>query len=581
MKKKESLIRESVAVLFNHIAASDDRKMKYKGMNIMEKLTERKIKYPLKIKMVALVMAAIVPLLGMTIYLIVALVDYRNVYDRIVSNMTVANNYNLDFKEEMDESIYKLVVGYVSFDSIAEDNTLEDPYELISELREEFSNLMDITTDRESRAWLQSLLRNIDTLEERINDVRVSVEQGGRYDENVEMLDNNIYILTELIQDDIQYYIYYQTRSIEQLSEQLNEQVSLFLLLSTVVVGIIVVVVIVSTSFILKSITAPLDKLCRTTERISNGDFGVRARIKTQDEIGVLSDSVDDMTGKLEIMVKQIKEDERKMRHAELRLLQEQINPHFLYNTLDTIVWLIEGNDTEKAVNMVVSLSEFFRLVLSKGKEYITIREEELHIRSYLEIQQVRYRDILDYEISIDSEIYGCCILKLTLQPLVENALYHGIKYKRAKGKIVITGRKQGNLIYFEVKDNGVGMEKEELDRLREDILRPCKETEKGFGLANVNERIRMNFGMQYGMQIDSVKGQGTCVSVTLPTEYMDESGMTEHTEETEAAKFAEEVLMAKYVEKAEAAEAAKQAEKAEAKQAGDGNETDDAERTG
>lgn len=487
----------------------------------MEKQGIRQIKYPLKVKMVSLVMAAIVPLLGMTIYLIAALANYRNAYDRIVSNMTVANNYNLDFKEEMDESIYKLVVGYVSFDTIAQDNALEDPYELIGELRKEFSNLMDITTDRESLTWLQSLLRNIDTLEERINDVRVSVEQGGRYDENVEMLDNNIYILTELIQDDIQYYIYYQTKSIEQLSEQLNEQVSSFVVLSIVVVGVILTVVVVITSFVLKSITAPLDKLCRTTERISKGDFGVRARINTRDEIGVLSDSVDDMTGKLEIMVQQIKEDERKMRHGELRLLQEQINPHFLYNTLDTIVWLIEGKDTEKAVNMVVSLSEFFRLVLSKGKEYITIREEELHIRSYLEIQQVRYRDILDYEIWIDPEIYGYRILKLTLQPLVENALYHGIKYKRAKGMIVITGRKKGDLIYFEVKDNGVGMETEELEKLREDISRPCKETEKGFGLANVNERIRMNFGAQYGMQIDSVKGQGTCVSITLPAEAM------------------------------------------------------------
>lgn len=486
----------------------------------MGKQAERKVKYPLKIKMTALITAAIVPLLGMTIYLIAALADYRNVYDSIVSNMTVANNYNLDFKEEMDESIYKLVVGYVSFDRIGEDAALKDPYELIGELRSEFSNLMHITTDRESRLWLQSLLRNIDTLEERINDVRVSVEQGGRYDENVEMLDNNIYILTELIQDDIQYYIYYQTRSIEQLSEQLNEQVSSFVLFCMIMVGCIVAVVIAITSLILKSITNPLDKLCRTTECISKGDFSVRAKVRTQDEIGVLSDSVDDMTGKLEIMVNQIKEDERKMRHAELRLLQEQINPHFLYNTLDTIVWLIEGNDTEKAVNMLVSLSEFFRLVLSKGKEYITIREEEMHIRSYLEIQQARYRDILDYEIRIDPAIYGCRILKLTLQPLVENALYHGIKYKRAKGKIEITGKKEDGLIHFEVRDNGVGMEKEELEKLREDIGRPCKETENGFGLANVNERIRMNFGIRYGMEIDSVKGEGTCVSITLPAEY-------------------------------------------------------------
>ena len=170
------------------------------------------VKYPLKMKIVFLVMVAIVPLLGIAIYLIIALDNYRSAYDSIVSNMTVANNYNLNFKEELDESIYKLAVGYISFDNIQDDDSLEDPYELIGELRTDFTALAAITTDRESRVWLESLLRNIDTLEDRINDVRANVQQGGRYDENMEMLDNNIYILTELIQDDIQYYIHYQTR---------------------------------------------------------------------------------------------------------------------------------------------------------------------------------------------------------------------------------------------------------------------------------------------------------------------------------------------------------------------------------
>ena len=481
-----------------------------------------KIKYPLRVKMLALVLTAMLPLLGIAIYLIAALVDYRNVYDSIVSNMTVANNYNLDFKDEMDESIYKLVVGYVSFDNIHEDVTLKNPYSLIDELRAEFTNLMGITTDRESRVWLQSLLRNIDTLEDRVDDIRINVEQGGRYDENVKMLDNNIYILTELIQDDIQYYIYYQTRSIERLSAQLNKQVSSFIMLCVVLVTVIVTGVVTITLLLLKSITNPLEKLCRITGQISKGDFNVRAKINTLDEIGILSDSVDNMTEKLEIMVKQIKDDERKMRHAELRLLQEQINPHFLYNTLDTIIWLIEGNDTDRAVSMVVSLSEFFRLVLSKGKEYITIREEELHIRSYLEIQQVRYRDILDFGIHISPEIYDYRILKLTLQPLVENSLYHGIKYKRAKGKVTVKGRKEGGCIHFSVEDNGVGMDVGELAKLREEIARPCKETEKGFGLANVNERIRMNFGMQYGMEIHSVKGEGTRVDITIPSQRLE-----------------------------------------------------------
>lgn len=477
------------------------------------------IKYPLQSKLILLIVTAMMPLLCVAVYLIAAQISYSHEYDEIVSNMTIANNYNLDFKEQLDESIYKLVVGGATFDSISEEDTLEDPYKLIDDLREEFNNLMDITTDQESRIWLQRLLRNVDTLEDRVDDIKKNLEIGGHYSENIEMLDNNIYILSELVQDDIQYYIYYQTKSIEKLTVHLNNQVEKFIILCIALVAVIVILVIVITVFILRSITRPVEELCRVTEQIAKGDFSARAGVQTKDEIAVLAGSVNDMTERLEVMVNQIKEDERKMRYAELRLLQEQINPHFLYNTLDTIVWLIEGNHSDKAVNMVVSLSEFFRLVLSRGKEYITIQEEELHIRSYLEIQQVRYHDILDYEINIDPAIYQYQILKLTLQPLVENSLYHGIKYKRAPGKILVTGRMEGDCICFTVEDNGVGMEPEMLEKLREEIKRPCKQTETGFGLANVNERIRMNFGQKYGMEIDSVKGEGTRIKLVIPAE--------------------------------------------------------------
>ena len=150
------------------------------------------IKFPLKNKLILLVVSAIVPLLMISVYLIFALLNYSSAYDEIVGNMTVANNYNLDFKEEMDESIYKIVAGSATFDNISEDSSIKDPYVLISELQNEFKKLERITTDRESRVWLQSLLRNIDTLRDRIDDIRVNLEIGKAYDENMEMLDNNM-----------------------------------------------------------------------------------------------------------------------------------------------------------------------------------------------------------------------------------------------------------------------------------------------------------------------------------------------------------------------------------------------------
>ncbi|MDE7431458.1 MAG: histidine kinase, partial [Lachnospiraceae bacterium] len=348
-------------------------------------MQSREIKFSIKNKLIMLSAMVAVPFLIMVIYLLYALHNYSAAYDTIVSNMTVANNYNLNFKEEMDESLYKLVVGAATFETIKDDDSLEDPYVLIDELRNDFYKLMRITTDGESRTWLQIVIRNMDILEDRVGDIKANLGVENSYDTNIEMLDNNIYIMTELIQDNIQYYIYYQTQSMEHLTEQLNDRVHTFTLFCAILLGIILLIVIVLTIMIVAGIIKPIQELSQATEKISQGDFSVRVQVDTDDEVAVLADGVNIMTESIERFVRKIKEDESKMRRADLRLLQEQINPHFLYNTLDTIVWLIEGNDSDKAMNMVVSLSEFFRLSLSKGREYITIREEEQHIKSYLE----------------------------------------------------------------------------------------------------------------------------------------------------------------------------------------------------
>lgn len=468
-------------------------------------------------KILLLSAAAMLPFLILAAVLLLSMARYSRMYDKTVSNMTIANKYNLNFKEEMDESLYKLVVGYVEYENIESDGTLKDPYALIGELRKEFTKLVDITTEPESRVWLESLLRNIDTLEKRVDDILENVRIGGQYDENIEKLDNNIYILTELIQDNIQYYIYYQTKSMETVTKALNRQLQTFILACGFLVVLLAFLTVRIAHRIIVGMLRPVTELYDAMQKVAEGDLSARADVSSRDEIEILAGGFNTMAENMETLVAKIKEDEHRMRWLDLRLLQEQINPHFLYNTLDTIIWLIEGNKEEEAVDMVVALSDFFRLVLSKGKELISLEEEKQHIRSYLKIQEARYRDILEYEIRIDPSLYEYQILKLTLQPLVENALYHGIKYKRAKGHIHISGSLEGRLLRLSVRDDGVGMGKEELEQLQKEIGRPCSETEKGFGLANVNERIHMHFGPEYGMHITSEKGQGTTVELTIP----------------------------------------------------------------
>ena len=486
-------------------------------------------KNSLRKKLIALVVIAAVPLLALSIMMLGFLSQAQKAYDRIISNMTIANDYNLNFKEELDECIYKLVFDGRTFTKPGENEFIvssgtdrTNPYNLINELRDDFSTLADITTDKDSGIWLQNLLRNIDTLEDRVDDIRSNLIEGGRYNENIDMLDNNIYILTELINDDIQYYIYYQTRSIDHLSRNLSASILSFRTLTGFLLVLLISVVIIITYVILQNISRPLSELTRVTQRISDGDFSARTSVYSGDEIGRVARSVNDMASHLEVMVDQIKDDERKMRNAELRLLQEQINPHFLYNTLDTIVWLIEGHKDDEAEDMIMSLSDFFKLALSHGREFITIRDEELHIRSYLQIQQVRYTDILDYKIDIDPVIYGYRILKLTLQPLVENAIYHGIKPKRARGCITISGRlNEDQTIVLTVEDDGAGMNREQLEALRERVRLPASdESNDSFGMANVNERIRLNFGPEYGMTIDAEEGVGAKVTIRIPAQW-------------------------------------------------------------
>lgn len=481
-----------------------------------QKMNKKNI-YSLRTKLFFIAVIIIVPMIMLSIYQIIVFQNYSTAYDSIVKNITYANNYNLNFKEDMDESMYKIVVEAETFESITSNENLANPYTLIDSARKNFLHLREISNSKKSFNWIKRILINLDTLENRVDEIRDNLDTGVKYEENISILESDIYILTELLQEEIQYYIYYESQNFEAIRKYLNEKVTNDILIMFISLGTIIIMSILANIIISKSITKPISQLCEKTAMIAKGDFTARAVCENKDEISLLADSFNDMAGKLEHQMERIKFEQENLRDMELKLLQTQINPHFLYNTLDTIIWLIEGKKNQGAIEMIEALSEFFRVVVSQGRDFIMIHEEEIHIKSYLQIQQSRYKDILDYEINIPDNLYKYQTLKLILQPLVENSLYHGIKMSRHKGKIEIRCEKIDEKICFYVIDNGVGINIDKLKRLRNEMEKSENNQTAGFGLINVNERIKLNYGNEYGLDIQSVQGEGTIIRVEIP----------------------------------------------------------------
>ena len=293
-----------------------------------------------------------------------------------------------------------------------------------------------------------------------------------------------------------------------------------------VITVIVVLVCIMFTAvlyfFISDKLTLPIVNLKNKMKQAELGIFTVKAECKNRDEIADLCNSFNKMLENIKQLIENYKKEQEALKKSELKVMQAQINPHFLYNTLDAIIWLSEAKDYECVVEITKALSSFFRISLSKGREWITISEEAEHINSYLIIQKKRYRDILDYHIDIDENILDCKILKLTLQPIVENALYHGIKNKKAHGLITIRGRKtNNNNLLLEVIDNGKGMTDEKLKEVITGLDDELFSFDKdgSFGLRNVNQRIKLYYGKQYGLDIKSKYDEGTHVSIIIPEE--------------------------------------------------------------
>ena len=431
-------------------------------------------------------------------------------YADMLDSIDVASEFSLDFKKDFDYEAYLLIVENKSI----EESNMQA---MLNEAKRIVNGLEKVTYSVENSDRLKSAKKYLENLEVYKSRIEQNLVDGNKYETNIEIWENDIQIVTALLRETIFQYIYYEIQDIQEAREEYQNVFAMMITCSIVAFLCVVTLIVIVSYYIPKSITDPIIQLSEITNQVANGDLTVRSDIKTGAEVGVLNDSLNTMIDKICELVEQVKIEQISLRKAEFELLQSQINPHFLYNTLDAIVWLAESGEQQKVVEMVENLSGFFRTSLNQGKDIVTIKEELEHVRSYLEIQKMRYQDILQFKIDVPDKLNRYLIPKITIQPLVENALYHGIKNKRGLGMINITGICEEDRFILQVKDDGIGMTDERLRQVREGIENKVPNENDIYGLYNVNERIRLNFGEGYGIAIESVYMEGTVVKIVLP----------------------------------------------------------------
>ena len=287
----------------------------------------------------------------------------------------------------------------------------------------------------------------------------------------------------------------------------------------TIIASLVVIIIyaVIISTHIASYISSPIKQLESIMRHVQNGNFDIVVPVSGSQETRSLSKSFEKMLFKIKSLMEDLRKTESIKRQRELDALQAKINPHFLYNTLESVVWLAEAGDNKGVVKQVTSLATLFRVSIAKGKNIITIQEELTHVKSYLEIQSIRYKDKFDYKFIVPEELKHCPTTKLIVQPIVENSIYHGLKYIEDDGHIIIRVEAVGNdKIAIKVIDNGAGMDEKTVNALI-DPDGDIKRSGNGIGIININERLKLVYGDEYGLSVESELEEGTTVTILIP----------------------------------------------------------------
>lgn len=481
-------------------------------------MTEKKsaknksLKKTLRVSYVFILGIMIVP----TMYSILLSQVHTRQYDTIITNVGNANRINQIVKNDVPNELWEIVCGKNDFISA-------NPYDEIQGVFSGIEEMQKRTKNNANKEKLEVAFRACTTLERNIEMLEMQINGGGTVEQNEKSLEE-IRTITNLFSDIMQDFILSEIESANETNYSIKKMSITLSMLQLVIFFLALLISINGYHLFFKTIQNPIDDMQKLSAEISHGNLAARTKLPNIEELIPLADNMNEMARQIEVLINKNTEEQKNFQKAEMKALQAQITPHFLYNTLDTIIWLAEEERTEQVVNLTKAFSEFLRISLSRGHEWITIQHELEHIKNYLTIQKIRYADILNYEIDADEALLGYDIIKLVLQPLIENAIYHGIKNKRGRGHIKVkaafTDEKQRK-IKFEVTDDGAGFTVERLKQVKNEIEESEQSAESltsVYGLYNVNKKLRLYYGEETtGLIIESEHGNGSKISFVIP----------------------------------------------------------------
>lgn len=431
-------------------------------------------------------------------------------YDQLITNVNNIGRLNIIVRETIPDEIFEIVAGKKEFREGSQ-------YEVIAYVNGQLDTLIRLSPDADNQVLLEVARRTMDQLESAVDKLGEQIETRQPVAEH-ELTLEQIRGVTALITDLLQEYVLQELETAAKTNQAIITTSQLTVTLEIVITVVACLVAIVTQMAVSRSISRPILELERLAGRIAQGDLAARAQGTDVSELKELTASLNAMAGKLQELIDANKREQENLKKSEMRALQAQITPHFLYNTLDAIMWLAQSNRNDEVIRMTQAMSSFFRIVLSRGRDWITVSQEIEHVQSYLTVQHVRYRDILEYSLDIDPRLNEHLMLKLVLQPLVENAIYHGIKLRRDKGNIWVRGWLQDDSMCFCVRDDGIGIKADRLLALKKQLAgdMPAEEGD-GYGLYNVDKRLRLYYGQNTGLTIESEFEKGTTVSFCVP----------------------------------------------------------------